>query len=513
MDTIFDGMSRLPAALALDVAAKSTLILAASGAAALALRPASAATRHLAWCLGLWGALALPGLALCVPGWAWPILPARGGDLSAAPTSPRGDTSISGQSPKESAAQAASPALAAGGMIEPSAYGRSPSGAKVPENSTAAPSSVNPDIPRKFSPWTWLAGTWSAVALLILAVPLVGRMALWRLSRRAQAIEEGEWTALLRDLTARLGLSRRVALLRSRHALMPMTWGGLRPVVLLPADADSWPVGRRRDVLLHELAHIQRRDCLTQAIAQVACAVYWFNPLVWIASHRLRIEREHACDDIVLLAGSRASDYAEHLLDLARSLRSHHRHALAALAMARPSHLEGRLASILEASCPRRGLTRPSVVFGLIAMAGLVLPLSAVRLGARPAEARAVAREDEAATTPLAGQARPATTAPKAAREGESRVEPHRTLVGHVEAGQVVEARAEPRRTVVGRVVDAQGQPIPGARVDVIAESRRQVSDGARASSVTGSRGCPPPTPKAGSGSSSRRSRPRAWRA
>src|SRR5262249_37734869 len=171
--------------------------------------------------------------------------------------------------------------------------------------------------------------------------------------RGAQPIEDGEWDELLRDLGTRLGLTQRVALLRSHHALMPMTWGWRRAVILLPADADSWPAARRRDVLIHELAHVQRLDCLTQAIAQLACAVYWFNPLAWIAARRMRIERERACDDMVLLAGSRASDYAEHLLDLARSLRSRHRHSLAALAMARPSHLEGRLLSILDAGCPR----------------------------------------------------------------------------------------------------------------------------------------------------------------
>ena len=94
----------------------------------------------------------------------------------------------------------------------------------------------------------------------------------------ARAIGHGaefypDWTDLLRDLSARLHLTRSVALLRSPLADMPMTWGGFRPVVLLPAEADSWSIDRRRAVLLHELAHVRRFDCLTQSIARAACAL------------------------------------------------------------------------------------------------------------------------------------------------------------------------------------------------------------------------------------------------
>ena len=90
---------------------------------------------------------------------------------------------------------------------------------------------------------------------------------------------------------------------------MPMTWGCLPAVgplpgagarVLLPAEAEEWPEDRRRAVLLHELAHVKRRDCLSQLIAQLACAVHWFNPLIWLAGHRMLVERERACDDLAL---------------------------------------------------------------------------------------------------------------------------------------------------------------------------------------------------------------------
>ena len=103
---------------------------------------------------------------------------------------------------------------------------------------------------------------------------------------------------------------------------MPMAWGIFNPSVLMPADADTWPAQRLRVVLLHELAHVKRRDCLTHVVAQIACAAYWFNPLAWMAARRVRTERERACDDLVLASGTRGSDYAEELLEIARVMRA-----------------------------------------------------------------------------------------------------------------------------------------------------------------------------------------------
>ena len=144
----------------------------------------------------------------------------------------------------------------------------------------------------------------------------------------------------------------------SDRATMPMAFGIVNPTVLLPANAEQWPVDRRRDVMLHELAHVARRDCLTQFISQSACALYWFDPLVWFATRALRGERERACDDAVVRAGARPSEYATHLLQVARDLRVPRTTALATVCMARRSQLSERLLAILDERRNRRTVSR-----------------------------------------------------------------------------------------------------------------------------------------------------------
>jgi hypothetical protein len=184
-----------------------------------------------------------------------------------------------------------------------------------------------------------------------------------------------------------------------------MTWGVVYPRILLPADADSWLSGRRTLVLLHELAHIKRLDTLTQLLAQVSTAVFWFHPGVWFAAREMRREREHACDDFVLDAGARASEYAHSLLQIARPLVTGVP-AAAALAMARKSELEGRLLAILDPRTDRRPASRIRLAMASVALVGLAIPLAAVS----PSHAKAREAPPAAATRALP-IARPAPTA------------------------------------------------------------------------------------------------------
>ena len=147
---------------------------------------------------------------------------------------------------------------------------------------------------------------------------------------------------------------------------MPVVWGLLRSRMRLPAEAVDWSVQQQQSVLLHELAHIKRRDTMAQLLTQIACALHWFNPLMWFAAWRLGVERERACDDLVLASGVRPSAYAGHLLDVVTGLSPARWTQSCGLAMARKSSLEGRLTAVLSKNLNRRGV---SVVLAAIAFA------------------------------------------------------------------------------------------------------------------------------------------------
>ena len=123
-----------------------------------------------------------------------------------------------------------------------------------------------------------------------------------------------------------------------------MTCGVFRPVVIVPANWCEWSDEQRQCVLLHELAHVKRYDVALQIMARLTAAIYWFNPLVWYALGRLRVERELACDDCVLMAGERPSVYAQALL---RTVRAYRRQRTAtAVAMAASARLDDRVNAI-----------------------------------------------------------------------------------------------------------------------------------------------------------------------
>jgi membrane carboxypeptidase/penicillin-binding protein len=147
----------------------------------------------------------------------------------------------------------------------------------------------------------------------------------------------------------------------------PAVTGLFRATIVVPHRALDWPLERCRLVLVHELAHVRRRDVLVQAIADFACALHWCNPLVWICARRLRVELEIAADDAVLAAGVRPSRYAEELVAVATSVAT----PSAALAMAERSSLEARVASILALSLARAPLAARGTVAVVAAGAAL----------------------------------------------------------------------------------------------------------------------------------------------
>jgi beta-lactamase regulating signal transducer with metallopeptidase domain len=197
----------------------------------------------------------------------------------------------------------------------------------------------------------WIAALWAAGFMALLGRAVIGHAALVRLRKSATPIHDSDWLALLNHLKQARGLRRPIGIRRGPLVRLPLVLGTWSPVILLPESSRDWDGERRRAVILHELGHVRRFDCLVQDLGSLAIALLWFHPLAWFAHARLRVEREHACDDAVIGDGFKPSDYAEHLVDLAGPSGSQVPHA--AVAMARTGHLTERVHAILDPLRPR----------------------------------------------------------------------------------------------------------------------------------------------------------------
>ena len=192
-------------------------------------------------------------------------------------------------------------------------------------------------------------------------------------------ITTGSWVIAAQEISARFELARMPRLLRSTNPSMLVTWGWRRPKILLPSGSEYWPENRIRSVMCHEMAHIRRGDWVVQMTAELLRSIYWFNPIFWVACKSLRCESEQASDDAAINYGIADSEYAQHLLEVVRSLRQPRRTWSYALSMANPSRLERRFTAILDPKAERKTITRLPIVLTLAAFLAVTLPLSMVR--------------------------------------------------------------------------------------------------------------------------------------
>jgi TonB family protein len=259
----------------------------------------------------------------------------------------------------------------------------------VPESpGTNVPAPVAAAVDGRLPPVSQLAqAIWTSGAVLSLALLGIGLARLRWLARRSRPLVEGPWPSEAAHVAEQYGIGRQVRLLLSDHPTLLVTWGAFRPAVLLPAGALDWPDDRRRVVLAHELSHIRRGDWLAQMLAEVLRSIYWFNPLVWMAARRLRLESERACDDEVLRSGVGAPTYASHLLDLVRAARHHRRRSVLfgypAPAMARPSSFERRITSMLNEHVDRQRPSRRIRVITNVAMLSVALTVAGLAVAAQ----------------------------------------------------------------------------------------------------------------------------------
>jgi len=331
-----------------DTLIRVTLILAAAWLVTRLMPRAAASTRHVVWASALACAVVIPFVGMVAPRW----------QLQAPPAVTRLTPVLSlGSAPVTMNPAAADPS-------------------SIAVDSTGGIAATAPD--RRISVSTLVLSAWTIGTLAVVTYLLLGVAVAWWFRRSVRPVE-GQWAEDASALADALGIRQRLVFGESSVAT-PMVSGLWRPCIMVPRDAHTWPRPRLHVALLHELAHVKRHDCATQAVAQLVCALYWFNPLVWIASRHLRAERERACDDFVLAVGTRGSEYAGHLLEIAQGAQSRPSSlVLAGVAMARRSQLEGRVMAILDPAIRRSSALRTRMAAAAVLILGAV-PIAAVDL-------------------------------------------------------------------------------------------------------------------------------------
>jgi beta-lactamase regulating signal transducer with metallopeptidase domain len=327
--------------LLLETTVKSSLVVLAALVAVACLRRRSAALRHWILSAAIVAAMVSPALGLVTPSWHVPL------DAIARPQLI--------------------------GVVAPPAQARRP--AQTPADTDRREETAGRSMAGAAAvvSTAWLAGAGAGLLLLLIGL---GRLT-W-IASTARRVDHGPWAIAAREVAREYGLRRPVVILQTDHPALLVTWGFVQPKVILPRTAPDWPADRIRVVLAHELAHIKRGDWLIQMVGEIARAGYWFNPVMWVACRRLRLESEQATDDVVLHAGINGSEYASHLLELARAF-SRGGAWLPAPAIARPSSLERRVSAMLNTRINRAPTTRA-------ARLGIVAALSAVAMAIASAQ-------------------------------------------------------------------------------------------------------------------------------
>jgi TonB family protein len=340
MMSLIDGVLLvLSSSTAASMAAKATVIAGLGLAAARLAGRSRAAVRHALLAAAFGVLLVMPVVSLVAP-------PVRVAVRGAAP----------GRSPQ--------PARASVIAALPQAA-QAHAGSEVPLLAGVSPAAV------LFA--GWVAGT----ALFLLPV-FIGLWQVRRLRRSAQPWRQGG--PVVETLALDAGIRRRVAVLLHEALPGPMTCGIVRPAIVLPADARTWDAEDLNRAIVHELEHVRRGDWATQCLARAVCAVYWFHPLVWLASRRLALEAERSCDDAVL-GRSEPTAYADQLVALAHRLSLAAAAKPALLAMASHADLAARIGAVLDSRQPRgRAGTLPVALAcgGAFLLALTISPLTMV---------------------------------------------------------------------------------------------------------------------------------------
>lgn len=491
------------ALVALDVALKATALMTLAFACHGVLGRGRALVRSALWNACFVGLLLIPAAGLALPRFYVTVPSARAPSFGAAPL--RDATDPADALPEEPPSVTSSP------------IGRDAIG----PFETQTVREPAPNSPVSSRPWLggvdMAFGVYLAIASL-LAIRLAATLAgVVRLTRRCLRVEDARWAEALARWRVRLGITRRVALLATNRLSVPVVVGWMRPAILLPEGliASANP-GLIDAVLLHELGHIRRGDFGWNIVRKLVQLVYWPHPLVWPVGRIVDRVREQACDDLCVHGLGGPAAYRASLIEVASGLVRRPDASLG-LAMARPTNLGLRLAWIDRtrgaSRCLLRWPGRLSLALAVAIAAGALGSIEFARAAAKaagpvedrkaepvpeqPPSIEVIVRAKDSGR-PLAGASvRPTIdlvhSTLKADRDGRVRVDLSKRRFrdtfnidvwaeGYVQQrhffaqndarfpkipSQVTIDLLPGEQTLGGRVVDEQGRPIVGARVDI----------------------------------------------
>jgi len=348
----------------LNISIKGFFLLIPAILIIMALRKKSAAVRHMIWTLSITALLLIPPVSYITPDLNLNIFPGQ---------KPLPETlymNNNAPEPLESVPVTNDTEL----IMSTEISHEIPMSNSTPENASASPYEKK-DLYLFLFFSIWLSGT-----LYFLLQLFAGFAAIQFKIRKLKKVSNPEWIDEIINLRQQLNIKRKVKIYIGEKNDMPMTWGIFLPSILLPSISLEWKKEKLRSVLIHELTHIKRFDCLTHTISKAAFALHWLNPLVWFAIRSMRIERERACDDSVLKIEKHPSKYAEFLLEIARTMQSSSLTSAAAITMAKKSQLEGRLLFVLDKKTNRRSITRFALGFASLICMLLLFTISSVQI-------------------------------------------------------------------------------------------------------------------------------------
>jgi beta-lactamase regulating signal transducer with metallopeptidase domain len=229
----------------------------------------------------------------------------------------------------------------------------------------------------------WLAGVGVSTFRFVR-----GKIGLFHLTKNGKLIQDSRSALMLKSISEDMGIRRGIVIVGNPMCKIPFTYNLFKPKIVFPIDSENWPVSKIHAVLLHELAHIKRRDNLTQFIARVICVLFWYMPFLWIAYSSLYLAQEETCDAFVIDGGTRPTEYARFMVHFARYSESNAFLTGISISKGRVKLLEKRVLHVLYPKGGNKMLRGGKKMMTRILMISMVLLLSVAVLPASYAKDR-----------------------------------------------------------------------------------------------------------------------------